>query len=171
MLTLFKLHCSLGFCALRTLPLSWPPPHALMAPAKKRNLRATPSCPEEVHPLSVALCQRLDHEYLGVIEHKDTFRAIVHRYAQEHAKPGEMQARVAKVMAMVNATYDPSLWSVAPAFGHCTTAIMQWSFTEESMWRGTPKNKIVLKYAKSMTAVGFRKDGHMAQATRDRPNA
>ena len=142
-----------------------------MAPPKKRNLRTTPSCPDEVHPLCAALGRRLDEEYLGVMEHRQTFRGIVNRYAHENAKPGEMQARVAKVVDAVKVTYDPSLWSVVPAFGHCTTAIMQWSFTEESMWRGTPKNKIVLKYAKSMAAVGFRKDSHMAQATRDRPNA
>jgi len=128
---------------------------AAMAP-KKRELRNTPSCPEDLRPVCKLLSQRLDEEYQHIMEARYTFHGIVHTYTQEHAKPMEMQTRVAKICDVVGLAYDTACWESIPNIGHTKTAIMQWAFCDESMWRGPPKNKIVLKYAKSMAAVGFR---------------
>ena len=40
------------------------------------------------------------------------------------------------------------------------TTVLQWSYAPESMWRGshTPRDITVVKLAKAMVAVGFRKD-------------
>ena len=124
----------------------------------KKKLRPTPSCTDEVDDLRKAISADLDDVYAKVKKEKTSFITPVREYIAAHSEPAKLQARVQKVLTQVGATYDFDAWQDDPDHGKSVTAIMQWSFEHKSMWRGTPKNKVVYKLAKSMAIVGFRQD-------------
>ena len=105
-----------------------------------------------------AISADLDDVYAKVKKEKTSFITPVREYIAAHSEPAKLQARVQKVLTQVGATYDFDAWQDDPDHGKSVTAIMQWSFEHKSMWRGTPKNKVVYKLAKSMAIVGFRQD-------------
>ena len=124
----------------------------------KKKLRSVPSCPDDVDGLRRRISKDLEMVYKQVREKKTNFMGIVQEYTAAFPQTGAMKKRVADVIALVGVDYDFDAWEGDPENGMFVTAIMQWSFEAKSMWRGTPKNKVVYKLAQSMAMVGFRQD-------------
>ena len=129
----------------------------------RRKLRSTPSSSDEVDELRKAISKDIDEVYAKIRKEKSSFITTVREYIAAHSEPGTLQARVQAVLTHVGATYNFDAWLVDPDHGKSVSAIMQWSFEPKSMWRGTPKNKVVYKLAKSMAIVGFRQDSLQKQ--------
>ena len=124
----------------------------------KRKLKAAPSCPEEVDTMRKMISAEVDALYAKCKAERSNFTTLVRQYVVAHSGAGVMESRVAAVVEQVDVKYDTDAWQEEPDYGKLTTAIMQWSFEDKSMWRGSPKNKAVYKLAKNMAIVGFRQD-------------
>lgn len=120
-----------------------------------------PSNAAELSAVQRGVLTKLDNLSTKLVSGEGTFLD----FCQEFMETGALSARetaktiLAKiglpgfeVEAKINNTKTP------PAPGTYTTTILQWRFDEASMWRGAPKNHMVLKYAKSIASTRFRPD-------------
>jgi hypothetical protein len=124
--------------------------------APKRMLTSTPSNTQDMSAHALTLQVKLKVCFEKLLKERRSFADMVHKYQLTLSKPG---AAVAKVNSLLQHT-DAEVWAppAAVTHGQFETCVVQWSFDMKTMWRGAPQNPNVFRIAKSIIAVGFRKD-------------
>lgn len=125
-------------------------------PAAKRMLASTPSNTQDMSVHALTLQLKLKTCFDTLVKDRGSFADLVHKYQLTLSKPG---AAIAKVNSFIAHT-DAEPWAPAAAVvhGQFDTCLLQWSYDARTMWRGAPQNPNVFRIAKSIIAVGFRKD-------------
>jgi hypothetical protein len=139
-----------------------------------RTLRPVPSNTDEL-----AGWQRTASTKLADL-HQESFekRRVLTHFIQALPQPTGEQAIEEVTMAMQIAyNLDPDsaeakarelMQSRSPNFtGTSETCILQWSFQENSLWRGLSDNKKLVRLARSMVMCGFKRDEPIRSRTFD----
>ena len=107
-------------------------------------------------PHALTLQLKLKVCFDSLVKDKRSCADYVHMYQQTLLQPG---AALAKMNAFTQHTgSDPLEAPAAIEHGQCETSLLQWTYDPKTMWRGAPQNPNVLSIARSIIAVGFRKD-------------
>lgn len=122
----------------------------------KRTLASTPSNTQDMSAHALTLQLKLKACFESLVRDKRSCADYVHMYQLTLLQPG---AALAKMNSFTqHAGSDPWEAPTAIEHGQCETSLLQWTYDPKTMWRGAPQNPNVHSIARSIIAVGFRKD-------------
>ena len=125
----------------------------------RRTLAVTPSNPADMSPHAHQLQAKLKVLFEHLVKERVSFADHAYCYQLRHSRPGEALAKLNGMLTKTDIPIvDMDMLKQPTEPGHLDTVIVQWSFKAQSMWRGEPQNPNVYRIAKSIIAVGFRKD-------------
>ncbi len=133
----------------------------------RRVLKATPSNTDEVHPFLKSLHADLHKMAEELAEQRTSFLAVAQTYQREVQNTAQALNHTALLYSKATGCTEDEANKKAesilagesgePKFvGIRDTAVPQWSYADDSMWRGTPDNRRVARLAKSILCSGFR---------------
>ncbi len=131
-----------------------------------RAKRAVPSNPDEMTGMQKRLLEMLDDMYNKLAAKNATFLDFCGEFTGQG--PAKAYQSVVEVLRATGLSDDDAIKIakerlVMPERAvQTTTSIVQWRFDAQAMWRGAPKNHMVLKYAKSIASTRFRQDSLFA---------
>ncbi len=138
-----------------------------------RQLKATPSCPEDLTACQRSLMDDATQLHKDLQSKRSSFLSIAMAYTPD---PRSALQDIAKVKEQVSGITNEDAMAYATSLlkpgepktlGLLHTSVFHWMYTEESFWRGVPDNKRVLRLAKSMIASSFRADSPISSRTLD----
>jgi hypothetical protein len=146
--------------------------------AMARALRATPSCTGDITLFQKFLMDDVEvswgkaqndrtsmlslvQEYQALVGGPDNIMALKEMHTKVLCKVGKANVEAEQMVASMFAAHEGDVLGVKklpPAM---------FSYTNASMWRGTPSNAAVRKLARSIISSGFRQDSIIASRTLD----
>jgi hypothetical protein len=147
---------------------------AQTAACRRRTLRATPSNAQDLAPWQTGLLGDLGK----IMEDCQEQRKPI-AYLLQPAAPQDEEAAMRQFTGVWCQVFGTSpevaeaagLERMAPgpatASGTLTTTPLSWRYDDESLWRGPPDNRKVIKLARSIVITGFRQSDPLTSRTLD----
>ncbi len=153
-------------CGKHSSALKLPPKPFAVSMPPRRQLRPTPSSSEELHAFQKMLMRKLDDLAATCQSKRESMLALAQEYqrSKQHNIEGVLDD-IGKVLSAVDELTDAELSSKVEAslpvfmgkktLGLRPTCVMSWSYDDDSMWRGPPENRRLLRLARAIVSSGF----------------
>ena len=139
-----------------------------------RVLKPTPSCTEDLQPWQLTLADKLSQLHQECFEKRKALTKTIQEFPALQGVDALNEIAFAARVAW-NLTPETALNKgkdiLAPGppdfVGVKNTCILNWSFADDSLWRGLSDNKKIIRLTRSMVTTGFRQDEPINSRTFD----